>query len=89
MIVPTIHINGTSGPALLEQATGVLAALRIARDAMQSAAPHGRDYYTQGDDALRLALNAHTYNLGLIDGLMAHYQKLAEAIVDQPTFKRG
>jgi len=51
MMMPTIHINGTSAKELLEQLRNASVAVREARGALQQAAPHGRDYYPQGHDA--------------------------------------
>lgn len=87
MKVPTVHLNGTSGGVLLEQVTDVLAALRNARAAMVRAAPHGRDYCTQADNALYLAQNAHVETLKTVDNLLHEYEALGEAIVNQPSFK--
>jgi len=43
-IPPTININGTSKPELLEQLALVMDGLTTAEDAMCRAYPHGRDY---------------------------------------------
>ena len=55
MITPTIHLNGTSGDALLSQTTDAMIALSDAIKALRAAGPHGRDYYVQGDTAFRQA----------------------------------
>jgi len=49
MIVPTIHLNGTSGTELLEQVTDAGQAIYEAVKVLQKAFPHARDYYVQPD----------------------------------------
>lgn len=49
MIVPTIHLNGTSGTELLEQVTDAAQAIYTAIEVLQKAFPHARDYYVQPD----------------------------------------
>lgn len=49
--VPTIHLNGTGGPALFEQMKTAVAAAASALEAHSAAAPHGRDYYVQNPNA--------------------------------------
>lgn len=48
MIAPTIHLGGTHGPDLIKQWKDVSDALLALRNAMQKAAPHGRDYPVAG-----------------------------------------
>jgi len=64
VILPTIHHNGTSAQALYDQAIDVARAARQLLTAMQSAWPNGRDYYPQGEDALKVA-SAEWDNLAL------------------------
>jgi hypothetical protein len=59
LAVPTLHLNGTSPERLVEQNQKLVAALRSALDALQEAAPHGRDYYVQGPDAYAKAAAEH------------------------------
>jgi hypothetical protein len=49
--IPTIHLNGTSGPALRDGYAEAYDALEKAIDALASADLNGRDYYVQGPDA--------------------------------------
>lgn len=55
MILPSIHLNGTAGADLLAGYREAHEALTRAITAVSAAAPHGRDYYPQGDDAIRVA----------------------------------
>jgi len=55
-IKPTINNNGTNGKELLQQQLDAHAAVREAIAVLCKAAPHGRDYQTNGnDDAYREA----------------------------------
>lgn len=47
LIFPTVHLNGTGGSALRNQADAARHALANAIAALREMAPHGRDYYTQ------------------------------------------
>ncbi len=49
MMVPTIHLNGTSGEELVRQMSTLARSLRDVLQALQDATPHGRDYYPQDD----------------------------------------
>jgi len=59
MIAPTVHLNGTSKGALLEQLAQAIASIGGAMAALAEATPDGRDYYVQGPSALGDALGAH------------------------------
>ena len=63
MILPTIHLNGTSLQYLIEDNYRAYAAIAEAVDALAQAAPNGRDYYPQGDidgkPALYVAQDQH------------------------------
>lgn len=77
---PSIHFNGTSRGALLSQARAVHEATEALLKAMAQAAPHGRDYYPQGEEAYRLARNAHEAKMLAVRDLSEHYFELAIAI---------
>lgn len=83
LIIPTVHLNGTSQNDLLQQLIDATSTLRTAREAMQKAAPNGRDYYVQNDNALRTAIQQHTDRLTKIDEVIADYETIMEGIADQ------
>ena len=59
MIKPTIHSNGSSKADLFDRYWTALLAVEAAIDAVAQTGPNGRDYYPQGDDALRQAMAEH------------------------------
>ena len=63
MILPTVHLNGTSLEDLLAQAREAQEAMRAAVAAVAAAMPHGRDYYLQGPDAGAQARAEHERRL--------------------------
>lgn len=52
LMVPTVHMNGTSARELFNQAYKAWTALQMAINTHQEMAPHGRDYYPQGEAAI-------------------------------------
>ena len=53
---PTIHLNGTSRQSLLDAATEARSAVDEAEIKLREVWPNGRDYYPQGQDAIRHAI---------------------------------
>ena len=47
--IPTVHLNGSDGSVLQLKNEVALNAVELAIERLASAAPHGRDYYVQGD----------------------------------------
>lgn len=78
MRLPTIHINGTSRDALIESYVEALTAIEYAIDAIKYAAPHGRDYYPQGPDAMDQAGDEHILRLKALEKIAAELRALAE-----------
>lgn len=68
-MIPTVHLNGTSREALVAQLRQAGTALLAARHALENAAPHGRDYYPQGDEAIVQATAEHRSRLRRIDAI--------------------
>jgi hypothetical protein len=59
MLIPTVHLNGTSGDDLVDQYGSAVEALREAIDAVCDTGPNARDYYVQGPDAALTAQREH------------------------------
>jgi hypothetical protein len=53
--LPTVHLNGTGRKDLCDGYMAAYKAARRAFDALADATCNARDYYTQGEDAYRLA----------------------------------
>jgi hypothetical protein len=80
LILPTIHINGTSKEQLYEDLCNALYAVSAAREAVQAAAPNGRDYYTQSGNALQQALAQHAERLRALQTVYDELEAIAEHI---------
>jgi hypothetical protein len=80
MMVPTVHLNGTSKDELVRQVADAGRALRLGIETLGEANPNGRDFYIQGPDALRLAQQEHRIRLGKLEEVHDELQTLAEAI---------
>lgn len=78
MTHPIVHMNGTSRESLQQQNLDAVLAVSCAIEALQNAAPHGRDYYPLGNDAYN---RAHAEWCSRIDRLTAVRDELT-AIVD-------
>jgi len=83
MIVPTIHLNGTSKQSLLDDLDEAFDALNTAFNKLKRTAPNGRDYYPQGPDALEKAANAHFERLRKVQAVSDEIQELMLAIDEQ------
>lgn len=77
---PTIHLNGTSRESLLESYMAAGDAITVAIQQLIQAAPNGRDYYPQGDGALREAMRQHEERIASLRKVMEELQEIAEAI---------
>ena len=88
MLIPTIHVNGSSADALLTQLRDAQHALQGALEALARAAPHGRDYYPQGDSAYRLAAEEHGARALKVREVVHDLGVLREAICDQRRARR-
>lgn len=78
--LPTVHLNGSSRDSLLDDHLAAINALRVALKAVQEIAPHGRDYYTQGPDALAKAVIEHTNRLHRLADTIQELSTTAEYI---------
>lgn len=83
MRTPTIHLNGTSAEALLDNVQTALRELCSAYKAIEGMAPHPRDYYLQGDCAFDNASDSHSSMLAKIKNVREEVYKVYEGILDQ------
>lgn len=83
MIVPMIHRNGTSKDELKIGLMNVSNALHDAERLLRAATPHGRDYYLQGNEALKKAILEHEFRLSRIGSIQAEIDTMMLAIDQQ------
>ena len=82
MIFPTIHLNGTSKQSLLDQTLDAGRAVQAAIKALENASPNGRDYYPQGADAIKLAIDEHAARVNKLKEVFDDLTTLAIRISD-------
>lgn len=80
MMIPTIHLNGTSRDELQRQLIAAIEAVRGAVETVAKAGPHGRDYYPQGPDAINTALAEHYARLEKLDAVYKELCAIGEEI---------
>jgi len=76
MILPTIHLNGTSAKELCEQYSTAAFAVRDAINAVQNSSPHGRDYYPQGNCNCARAQHEHSQRLDALESIYRELEAL-------------
>ena len=86
---PTVHLNGTSKEALLDQYHTVISALRVALEAMVDAEPHARDYYPQGEGAFTLAQRESAWRLSQVLIIQDEFRQLQEHVAGLNPRKPG
>jgi predicted exporter len=84
MMVPTVHINGTSKDVLLEQLDNAVRKLHSAKDALINAYPHARDFVHQNTvqrrDAHKLAMHEHAERLRTVDQIIGELEEIHRQI---------
>jgi hypothetical protein len=83
MMIPTIHLNGTSADELILQLQEAGSALRIAYARLTETYPDGRDYYTQGPDACSQATKEHRARLDKIAAVQDEIDQIWESVQNQ------
>ena len=83
MLIPTVHMNGTAGEALLDQYTAAAEAMRKAIDAVCDAGPNARDYYVQGPDAALVAQREHEARVAALKRVRDELAAIVESVQDQ------
>jgi hypothetical protein len=80
IMVPMVHLNGTSKQSLLDQYENAIKALEDAKDVLLKSAPNGRDYYPKGPDAYGVAFNQHITRVGKISSIINELASIVEEI---------
>lgn len=83
MLKPTIHINGTAPANLYVANIEALRKVKDAAEALEAAAPNGRDFYPQGPAAINEALRQHRARLALLQSVASELEAICEHIIDQ------
>jgi hypothetical protein len=82
MMIPTIHLGGTSRATLLDELDRARHLLRAAIDALEDIEPHARDYSPQGPTAIRVATYEHAQRVNALQGVLNELQTIHEAIAN-------
>ena len=80
MRIPTVHLNGTSKRQLLHQFAESAIAIQNAMDVLSYNAPHGRDYYPQGEEAIEEALAEHRARISKLNAVRIELLDIAQAV---------
>jgi hypothetical protein len=92
MILPTIHLNGTSAEDLLEGYRTAMEDISNAQQSMRAAWPNARDYYPQGPGVINEAIREHAVRLQKLDEIHAELLELAmhcDAIITEREARRA
>jgi hypothetical protein len=76
MILPTVHLNGTSRGSLRVQYETAYRVLGDAARALEEAYPNARDYYVQGEDAFGVASREHSARVKAVRDVMQDLEQL-------------
>jgi hypothetical protein len=82
LMVPTVHLNGTSKMSLLEGYETAYNAVKLAIDALVDTAPHGRDYYVEADDAYSKARDQYLDRLRKLEEVQRDLEELYRAVLE-------
>jgi hypothetical protein len=88
LILPSVHLNGTSRDELLRQIETAASAIADAVVALSAAAPNGRDYYVQGPDAMLAAQAQHENRLQRLQSVNAELHVVWEHLLDSASALR-
>lgn len=83
MMIPTVHLNGTTGEVLLDQYTAAAQAVQKAISALCDGGPNARDYYVQGPDAGFAAQREHEARVKTLKTVRDELTAIAEGLQDQ------
>jgi hypothetical protein len=83
MMLPTIHLNGTSREALYGPYVAARQAVVEAIDKVRATNPNGRDYYPQGPDAIHEARVQHLIRIDCLEAIKAELEQLALATMPE------
>jgi hypothetical protein len=82
MMLPTIHLNGTTASDLLEGYIECGHSLRQAIKDLENHGPNGRDWYPQGPNAIWEAQREHAARIAKVAEVLHDIEALAEHVAD-------
>jgi hypothetical protein len=82
LVLPTIHMNGTSARCLLEGYMEARSAVMRASEAIQAIEFNARDYYPQGGNAFRVAQEQHVSRMKRLAEISDELLRIAEHVSD-------
>jgi hypothetical protein len=80
IMIPMVHLNGTSKKELVSQYDNAIQALETALDVVLKSAPNGRDYYPKGPDAYEIARKQHYSRTAKINQVINELTSIVEEI---------
>jgi len=80
LTMPSVHLNGTSYSGLLNPMERAVEAVGKAVEAVAECAPHGRDYYLQGDEAFAKARSEHLSRISRLQGVLEEVKLCARHV---------
>lgn len=78
IMLPTIHLNGTSLATLAEANDKAHTAILEAIAKLAEAAPNGRDYYPQSPDAIYKARDEHYSRIDRLKSVLKELEQIGE-----------
>ncbi len=87
LLVPMVHMNGTSEKDLVEQFENAFDAVQTAYEALKKSAPNGRDYYCYPPETggFELARKQHTERLQKLHDVQNELESLIGGVMDRDT----
>lgn len=82
LIVPCIHMNGTSKQDLSDALESAHDAIGEAIDKLRKSAPNGRDYYVYENNAYGLAAQQHYDRMKRLDSVQKELDAIIGGILD-------
>ena len=80
--IPTIHLNGDSRAELVRQNRLVYDRANALLDALTEAGPNGRNFYVQGDDAIKHAQVQHRQRVSAVVSVRTDAEMILHAIME-------
>lgn len=83
MRLPTVHLNGSHPDSLRLANRTASNAVRAAINALCEAAPHGRDYYPQGDGTFTEAQAEHQARVAALTAVYEDLRRIERSLLNQ------